>query len=110
MARNALNSWCYWTLREAGLEPQQATRQIAGLNLAAKNELLFQHGVNYNELPLWQKRGVGVYWTPVEKTGTHPLTGETSITTRRVLKTDLELPMKDAYSHFIEQLLTEQVL
>lgn len=104
-SRNALNGWCYWTLRETDLDPRQATRQIAGLSLAAKNELLFQHGVNYNDTPLWQKRGVGVYWTNVEKTGLNPLTGESSLTTRRVLKTDLALPMKEAYSQFIRQLL-----
>ena len=26
-----------------------------------KNELLFQKGINYNDLPGWQKKGVGVY-------------------------------------------------
>jgi len=30
------------------------------MSIAGKNELLFQHGVNFNDLPLWQKRGIGL--------------------------------------------------
>jgi tRNA(His) guanylyltransferase len=42
-------------------------------DLAAKNELLFQNGVNFNDLPNWQKRGVGLYWETFEKQGVIPL-------------------------------------
>jgi tRNA(His) 5'-end guanylyltransferase len=27
---------------------------------AEKNELLFQYGINFNDLPAWQKRGAGI--------------------------------------------------
>ena len=61
-ARNALNAWCYWTLRKDGLNEQQATKRLTGRSVSQKNELLFQYGINFNDLPSWQKRGVGLYW------------------------------------------------
>ena len=67
--RNALNAWCYWTLRKEEQNKNQATKAIEGLSTADKNELLFQHGINYNELPLWQKRGIGFYWKTIERNG-----------------------------------------
>ncbi len=89
--RNALNAWCYWTLRKEGQSKKDASTVIEGLSVAEKNELLFQHGINFNDLPLWQKRGIGFYWESYEKDG-----GE-----RRRLKIDMELPMGDAYGEFI---------
>ena len=38
-----------------------------------KNELLFQKGINYNDLPGWQKKGVGVYFKDIEKEGFDPI-------------------------------------
>ncbi|MCU0980824.1 MAG: hypothetical protein MUF25_16870, partial [Pirellulaceae bacterium] len=58
-ARNALNAHCYWTLRKRGASEQEATSRLDGLSVAEKNELLFQEGVNFNDIPNWQKRGVG---------------------------------------------------
>ena len=34
----------------------EASSKIEKLSIADKNELLFQYGVNFNELPNWQKR------------------------------------------------------
>ena len=99
--RNALNAHCYWLLRKEGQTVQQATRALNKLSVADKNELLFQRGINFNNLPLWQRRGVGIHWESYEKTGTNPLTKETVSTTRRQLKTDLELPMRDEYGQFV---------
>jgi tRNA(His) guanylyltransferase len=105
--RNALNAHCYWQLRQAGLTVQTATAKLVGMSVAEKNELLFQHGLNFNDLPNWQKRGVGLYWETVEKRGWNPKTQTEVTTTRRRLKVDLDLPMRDAYSEFIGQLLAQ---
>lgn len=56
-ARCALNGWCYWTLRKAGQNVTQATKELQGASVADKNELLFRHGINFNDLPAWQRRG-----------------------------------------------------
>ena len=75
------------------------------LSVAAKNELLFQNGINFNDLPNWQKRGIGLYWETYEKPGLNPLTSETVVTERRRIQVDFDLPMKENYDEFIRKLL-----
>lgn len=99
--RNSLNSHCYWALRKDGLKPTEADKRIRGISNADKNELLFQYGINYNDLPLWQKRGVGIYFEDKEIEGFNPQTGETTHTTRRRLLTNMELPLGDEYRQLI---------
>jgi tRNA(His) guanylyltransferase len=67
--------------------------------------LLFRGGINFNDLPNWQKGGIGLYWEEYEKEGFNPITKENTFIKRRRIKRDLELPMKDAYSIFITSLL-----
>lgn len=103
--RNALNSHCYWAMRTQGKSAKQATQKLNGLSVPAKNELLFQYGINFNDLPNWQKRGVGLYWETYEKEGINPKTNETVLAQRKKLKIDYDLPMKEAYSGFIQNIL-----
>lgn len=105
--RNALNGHCYWLLRDEGQSATQATTFLQGMSVSAKNEFLFQHGINFNDLPGWQKRGMGVYWESYEKEGHNPLTGEVVTATRRRIKVDFELPIKDTYRTFIGSLVDE---
>ena len=107
--RNALNAHCYWLLRKEGQTVQQATSALNRLSVAEKNELLWQRGTNFNNLPLWQRRGIGLYWERYQKTGTNPLTEEVVSTTRKRLNVDLELPMRDEYGHFIGTLIDEVI-
>jgi len=104
-ARNALQSHCYWLLRRQGRNAQEATTELAGTSTAERNELLFANGINFNELPSWQKRGIGLYWEQFTKSGLNPVTGESQPAERRRIKRDLNLPMKDAYSEFIRGFL-----
>jgi len=103
--RNALNSYCYWTLRKEGESASNASVQLSGVSVADKNELLLQRGINFNDLPTWQKHGVGIYWEEYEKKATNPKTGQAVMAFRNRLKVDLKLPMKDEYSSFILSLL-----
>ncbi|MEI7846509.1 MAG: tRNA(His) guanylyltransferase Thg1 family protein [Chloroflexota bacterium] len=103
--RNALNAHCYWMLRKFGQTVDQATGAMLKLSVAAKNELLFQNGINFNDLPNWQKRGIGLYWETYEKPGRDPLTSETVVTERRRIHVDFDLPMKENYDEFIRKLL-----
>lgn len=104
--RNSLNAHCYWLLRKQGQTVKTATAQLEGMSVAAKNELLFQNGVNFNDLPTWQKRGVGLFWETYQKPAQNPQTGEEVFATRRQIKVEMELPMRDQYSEFIKKLLT----
>jgi tRNA(His) 5'-end guanylyltransferase len=105
-ARNALNSWCYWTLREQGQSVRAATSFLEGKTVADKNEFLFSAGINFNDLPAWQKRGVGLFWEEYSKEGRDPRTGEVTAAARRRLKVDFDLPQKEAYEEFMRRLLT----
>jgi len=103
--RNALNAHCYWLLRKQGKGVGEATAALKGMSVALKNELLFQNGVNCNDLPLWQKRGIGLYWEEVDRPAENPVTGEKVLARRRRIRRDLELPMKDDYSAFLRKLI-----
>lgn len=103
--RNALNAHCYWRLRQDNFNVKDATSKIEGMSIAAKNELLFQYGINFNNLPAWQKRGIGIYWKDVKKEGFNPKSKEQALVDRRILYTDFDLPMRDEYDVFIHDLV-----
>jgi len=99
--RNALNSYCYWTLRKEGMSNSRATNSLLNKNVSYKNELLFSKGINYNDVLSWQKRGVGCYMKKIVKEGYNPKTKQTVLTTRNSLVTEEELPIKEEYKKFI---------
>ena len=103
--RNALNAHCYWALRKEGASVQQATKSLEGQSIAYKNELLFQKGINFNDTPSWQKRGIGIWWEDVEKIGFNPVKQEPVTTTRRAMYEEHELPLREDYGDLIMRLL-----
>ena len=109
-ARCALNGWCYWTLRKDGQSVSQATRRLEGASQSDKHELLFAHGINFNDLPLWQKRGTGLYWETYAKEGYNPVSRQTVWAERRRIITNADLPMKDEYAAFLNNILTANAL
>lgn len=104
--RNALSAHCYWLLRRQGRTATEATTALAGLSVADKNELLFRGGVNFNDLPAWQKRGVGLYWETYDRPAVNPITGAAVTAQRRRVRRDLELPLKDDYAALLKHLMT----
>ena len=105
--RNSLNAHCYWALRREGMNARKATSMLEGMSVPDKNELLFERGINYNELPNWQKRGVGVAFADVEKEGFNPVKQEQVLTVRRELAVNYDLPLGEEYRKYILQLLTD---
>lgn len=103
--RNALNAHCYWLLRKEGLNARQATDRLEGKSVSYKNELLFSKGINFDKLPSWQKRGIGIYWSDVEKVGFNPITKAKEKTMRKELVVDLNLPLGDSYGKMIASFL-----
>jgi len=104
--RCALNGWCYWTIRKAGQSVQQATKALDGASVGDKNEMLFQHGINFNNVPLWQRRGCALYWEEYAHQGHNPILNQPVMTTRRRIKVDRELPMSDEYTTFMQGFVT----
>jgi tRNA(His) guanylyltransferase len=101
--RCALHGWCYWTLRKAGKSVKEATGMLGGKGVSAKNELLFERGINFNEVPAWQRRGVGLYWEEYDKEGYNPREQKVVTARRRRVKTDRELPIKEEYRAFLRE-------
>ncbi len=92
-------------LRKEGIGKEEATKQLEGKSVSYKNELLFKKGINYNELPSWQKRGIGVYYTSLIKEGYNPIKQEKVQTERRELYTDYHLKLGDEYADWVCGLL-----
>lgn len=105
--RNALNAHGYWLLRKQGKGIGEATAALKGMSVPDKNELLFRQGINFNDLPMWQRRGVGLYWEDYDRPATNPVTGERVLARRRRIRRDMELPMKGEYSAFLRHLIAD---
>ena len=104
--RNSLNSYCYWMLRKEGKSVHEATNALRGKGVSFKNELLFSRGINYDALPAWQKRGVGLWKSTFEKEGWNPLTQTAVTVTRNQIVVCEELPLGEEYGEMIRGFLT----
>jgi tRNA(His) 5'-end guanylyltransferase len=104
--RNALHSHCYWALRREGTGARAAEAMLQRMPFEKKLELLSRRGIDFDSLPAWQRRGVGLYWQAYEKPGRDPRAGAQTRTTRRRIVVDTEPPAGDAYSAFIMGLLS----
>jgi tRNA(His) 5'-end guanylyltransferase len=105
--RNALNAHCYWMLRKEGMSVKDATELLECKTVAFKNELLFSRGINFDKLPSWQKRGIGVFWDDVEKVGYNPITNQEVKATRRVLSVNYDLPLGEDYAKYVISFLKQ---
>lgn len=105
--RNALSAWCYWTLRREGLSRRAVTRQLEGLGRAAKHELLFSRGINFNDVPAWQRGGVALRWAQELREGVDPRSGAVALTSRRVLCVEPEVPSRAALGPFLDARIAE---
>lgn len=103
--RNALNAHCYWILRKEGQSVQEATKALEGQSVSFKNELLFFRGINFDQLPAWQKRGVGIWKEQYEKEGFNPVTQNKEMAVRNRLNVSYELPLREAYAEMIAEFL-----
>lgn len=105
--RNCLNQWCYYLLiNNDGLSALRAQKTLDKQTIQWKNEYLFNnHGINFDKLPSWHKRGVGIYFMDYEKDGYNPITKQTVQVIRRKLNVNLELPRQNyKYSKLIAKL------
>ena len=86
-----------------GLSPLKAQKALDKQTIQWKNEYLFNnHGINFDKLPDWQKRGIGIYFMNYEKEGYNPITEQTVMVVRRKLNVNLELPRQNyEYSNLI---------
>ncbi|WP_353619884.1 tRNA(His) guanylyltransferase Thg1 family protein [Methanobacterium sp. CWC-01] len=92
--RNCLNGYAYWTLRKE--HSYQKTVQILRKQKSKDlHDLLFKRGININEVPSWQRRGLGIYRRDVEVEGYNPLKEKKVVSIREKAFVDWELPLFD---------------
>jgi len=92
--RNCVNSYGYWTLRE-DFSPSVSGEKLKNLNSSDIHQLLFEKGINLNDLPSYQKRGIAIYKTKKAIFGINPKTNNKEHSYRNILIIDKELPMFD---------------
>ena len=105
--RNALSLHLYWKLRSEGIGPTRTTEILSGMGEDEKVSMLFDKGVRWENVPPWQKYGIGVYPEKVKKTGIDPRTGEKKEVERTDLKIDQYLPTGEKYGKFIFSLAAD---
>lgn len=106
--RNALNGHAYWLLRRQGLDDQGATQRLRGASVSERNELLFAAGINFNDVPAWQKRGIGLYWREALYEGHDPVSGAQVATSRRRAFVDRELPTGTRFDALVRAIVEAQ--
>jgi len=84
--RNCLNMWTHHVLVQDGLTTTQAQSKMDQKSTQWKQEVLFQHGMNFNNIEEWQKRGIGIFWEQYEKEGFNPKTNQRVLALRKRLK------------------------
>lgn len=103
--RNALNSYCYYFLRDMGKSADEATELLRKLTVAGKKQVLYRAGRSFKDLPGWQKHGVGLAWEMYTAPAISALTGQTVQSQRRRINVEYNLPVRDEYGRFIMNLI-----
>jgi len=109
--RNCLNCYAHYSLIEKGYSPKEVAESLRGLKAESLLEIISRvKGVRLNDIPLWQRRGVLLYWEEFHKIGRNPLTGDNVLAIRRKLKEEWNLPLFSSQEGriFLEKILREQ--
>jgi tRNA(His) guanylyltransferase len=108
--RNCLNGYVFWDLVSQGYSSGKATSFMHGLTSLKKKEYLLGRSINFNTITPWHKKGLGLYFDVFSKEGFNPQLNETTITFKRRLIVEENLPLDKNYREFISQLLNDEVI
>lgn len=87
--RNCLNGYAQFMLSKQ-YSPEITAKKLYKLNKSEINELLYENGININEVPTWHKRGICVYKIISEKEGIDPRNNKKNISKTSKVYIDLE--------------------
>lgn len=90
--RNCLNGYAYWTLRKE-YGKKEATQILDKKKSEEIHEILFKRKINVSEVPIWQRRGVGIYRRKISVEGYNPIEQEYVSSYRWKPFADWELPI-----------------
>ncbi|MGB2841265.1 MAG: tRNA(His) guanylyltransferase Thg1 family protein [Halobacteriota archaeon] len=91
--RNHVNAYGYYELRESGLSGAEAEKRLRGMKAGDVHEMLFRKGVNLDETPKWQRRGILVAKKGYEKGGYDPKAAKKVTVTRYKVVQLWDLPL-----------------
>jgi tRNA(His) 5'-end guanylyltransferase len=91
--RNHINAYGYYGLQESRLSEKEAEERLKGMKAAQVHELLFRTGINLNETPMWQRRGILIAKERYEKEGYNPKAGKKVVVTRYEVVQHWDLPL-----------------
>ncbi|WP_405268245.1 tRNA(His) guanylyltransferase Thg1 family protein [Methanobrevibacter sp.] len=98
--RNCVNSHGISYLKSK-YSNSQANDIIKGMNQSEVHELLFQNGINLNDVETYKKRGIGIYRKNKKVVGFNKKENKNQTSYRSYVYTDWELP-KFSYEFFEE--------
>ena len=90
--RNCVNGYGIHFLKSK-YSSSQANEKINGLNLSDIHDLLFENGINLNDVDIWKKRGIGVYRKNKEVRGFNKKESKEQISYRSFIYVDYNLPI-----------------
>ena len=106
--RNSLNDLVHWKLLSTGMRALEVNMLTNGMTTAEKHERLHsEFGINFNDLPVWERRGVVARWKHVTKASTTNMDAvapgvELQVTqTKRELDIDNNIPFGDEYGTYV---------
>ncbi|HID19860.1 MAG TPA: tRNA 5'-guanylyltransferase [Methanophagales archaeon] len=91
--RNHINAYGYYGLRDSGLSENEAEKRLKGMKAADVHEMLFRIGINLNETPKWQGRGILIAKQRYEKEGYDPKLAQKVTATRYKVVSLWDLPI-----------------
>lgn len=99
--RCCLNGYAHWLQVNEGKSPTSVGKSLEGVGVEEKMEILFSRGINFADLPGWQRNGTGLYPESYQKEAMNPKTGDKVTVTRRRTAVNEGLPIRDEYRAFI---------
>lgn len=101
--RNCVNGYGIWTLKNK-FSDEKANEKIKGLKSKDIHNLLFNNGINLNNIPNWKKRGIGLYKKDKKIEGFNPKTNQKTISYRNYLYEDysLEIFSQDFFNEILK--------
>ena len=91
--RNCVNGYGYYLLRSIGLPGKDAASRMRGLRASGIHELCFQHGINLDKVPAWQRRGILIHREAYTKRGYDPVRKIEVFAKRKKIVQNRDLPI-----------------
>jgi tRNA(His) guanylyltransferase len=85
--RNHNNAYAYWLLRKTGQKPSEAAKMLEGMKVKDLHDLLFRHGINLAQTPVWQRKGILIFRELYKKRA------ENRVVIRRRIRDNWNLPL-----------------